>query len=104
MKDKKTVIMLAVKNSTIMDKEKTEEVNKKIFDEIITPFNCDPRFHSSKRYNNEKFKNITTYHIFKEGWLKKSVQFRLMRKLDELRKYWPALMAYRVETIRGDGI
>ena len=101
MKDKKTVIMLAVKNPTIMDKGKTEEVNKKIFDEIITPFNCDPRFHSG---DSKKFKNVTTYFIFKEGWLKKSVQFRLMRKLDELRKYWPALMAYRVEPIRGDGI
>lgn len=101
MKDKKTVIMLAVKNSTIMDKEKTEEVNKKIFDEIITPFNCDPKFHSD---DSKKFKNVMIYFISKEGWLKKSVQFRLMRKLDELRKYWPALMAYRVETIQGDGI
>lgn len=89
--------MLAVKNSTIMDKEKTEEVNKKIFDEIITPFNCDPKFHSG---DSKKFKNVTTYFIFREGWLKKSVQFRLMRKLDELRKYWPALMAYRVEEIK----
>ena len=97
MKEKQTVIMLAVKNPTIMDKEKTEEVNKKIFDEIITPFNCDPRFHSD---DSKKFKNVMIYFISKEGWLKKSVQFRLMRKLDELRKYWPALMGYRVEEIK----
>jgi len=101
MKEKRTVIMLAVKNPTIMDKEKTEEVNKKIFDEIITPFNCNPKFHSD---DSKKFKNVMIYFISKEGWLKKSVQFRLMRKLDELRKYWPALIGYRVETIRGDGI
>lgn len=101
MKEKRTVIMLAVKNPTIMDKEKTEAINKKIFNEIITPFNCDPKFHSG---DSKKFKNVTTYFIFKEGRLKTSVQFRLMRKLDELRKYWPALMGYRVETIRRDGI
>ena len=96
MKDKTTVIMLAVKTPTITEWEKMDTIRKKIFDEIVQPFGCDPKVHRSE---SKRVRDVSIYFINKEGLLKRSVRTRLERTLERLKKYWPALVGYNVETL-----
>lgn len=100
MKEQKTLIMISVRIPTILNHQKTEAIQKKIFDEIVVPFKCEKKMHCTQsKLNNQMSTRVMIYYIFKPGKLKKSVQDRLDRVLAEMQRNWLSMVESRVLTI-----
>ena len=96
MKKHCTLIMISVRAPSFMENEKMEAINKKIFTEVVVPFKCETRVHNSRsKYD----KRILVFYIFKDGRLKNSVQTRLERTLDNMKKHWPTMINWHIDTI-----
>lgn len=88
--------MISVRAPLFMETEKMEAINKKIFTEVVVPFKCEARVHNSRsKYN----KRILVFYIFKDGRLKNSIQVRLERTLDNMKKHWPTMINWHIDTL-----
>lgn len=99
MKEHKTLIMISVRAPSFMETEKMEAINKKIFTEVVVPFKCEMQVHNSRsKYD----KRILVFYIFKDGRLKNSIQVRLERTLDNMKKHWPTMINWHIDTLTRD--
>lgn len=99
MKDKRTMIVLSIKAPTIMEPEKFEAIKKVVNEKVVLPLNCEPKVHYAYSKYDHRILNL---YIFKDGRLKKSLEGKLERIMEELGRKWKVMLAWRYLVIDAD--
>lgn len=99
MKDKRSMIVLSIKAPTIMEPEKFEAIKKVVNEKVVLPLNCEPKVHYAYSKYDHRILNL---YIFKDGRLKKSLEGKLERIMEELGRKWKVMLAWRYLVIDAD--